>query len=146
MKPVQILLVEDNPADAELTTETMIDLKIQNELHVVRDGDEAMDFLLQRGVHASAPRPDLILLDLNLPKKDGREVLHEVKGDPRLQMIPVVVMTSSEAHADLVKSYGLHCNAYVRKPLDLAGYHEIVRAIDHFWFKIVKLPPPPDQP
>ena len=140
-QPVEILMVEDNPRDARLAVEALKDSKVRNNLHHVSDGEEALDFLRQRGAYAGVPVPDLILLDLNLPRKDGREVLAEVKEDPRLRLIPVVVMTSSEAERDLVRSYDLHANAYVVKPLDLDRFIEVVQAIEDFWFAIVKLPP-----
>jgi len=140
-EPVEILLVEDNASDARLAEETLKDSKIHNNLHHVEDGIEAMWFLRRQGGYAGAPVPDLILLDLNLPRKDGREVLAEVKEDPRLRLIPVVVMTSSEAERDLVKTYGLHANAYVVKPLDMDAFVEVVRGVKDFWLTIVKLPP-----
>jgi chemotaxis family two-component system response regulator Rcp1 len=140
-EPVEILLVEDNASDARLAEETLKDSKINNNLHHVEDGIEAMRFLRRQGGYAGAPVPDLILLDLNLPRKDGREVLAEVKEDPRLRLIPVVVMTSSEAERDLVKTYGLHANAYVVKPLDMDAFVEVVRGVNDFWLTIVKLPP-----
>ncbi len=140
-EPIEILLVEDNPGDARLAVEALKDSKVRNKLYHVKDGVEAMDFLHRRGGYPDAPVPDLILLDLNLPRKDGREVLEEIKEDPKLRFIPVVVMTSSEAERDLVKSYGLHANAYVVKPIDLDRFVEVVQAIEDFWFAIVKLPP-----
>ncbi len=140
-EPVEILLVEDNVRDARLAVETLKDSKIHNNLYHVKDGVEAIDFLRQRGEYAGVPVPDLILLDLNLPRKDGREVLAEVKEDPRLRLIPVVVMTSSEAERDLVKTYGLHANAYVVKPIDMDDFVEVVRGVQDFWLTIVKLPP-----
>ena len=140
-EPIEILLVEDNPGDARLAVEALKDSKINNNLYHVKDGVEATDFLRQRGGYAGVPVPDLILLDLNLPRKDGREVLAEVKEDPRLRLIPVVVMTSSEAERDLVKTYGLHANAYVVKPLDMDGFVEVVQGVKDFWLTIVKLPP-----
>jgi two-component system, chemotaxis family, response regulator Rcp1 len=140
--PVKILLVEDNAADARLTQESLKDCKVLNELFVVRDGVEAMEFLLRRGKYGSAPEPDLVLLDLNLPKKDGREVLSFIKEDLNLRTIPVVVLTSSRAERDIVQSYRLHCNCYITKPLDLDEFGEVVKAIEGFWFSIVKLPAP----
>src|ERR687893_1801291 len=140
-EPIEILLVEDNPGDARLAVEALKDSKINNNLYHVKDGVEATDFLRQRGEYAGVPVPDLILLDLNLPRKDGREVLAEVKEDPRLRLIPVVVMTSSEAERDLVRSYGLHANAYIVKPLDMDGFVEVVQGVKDFWLTIVKLPP-----
>ena len=141
IEPIEILLVEDNPGDARLAVEALKESKINNNLYHVKDGVEALDFLRQRGDYAGVPVPDLILLDLNLPRKDGREVLAEVKEDPRLRLIPVVVMTSSEAERDLVRSYGLHANAYVVKPLDMDGFVEVVQGVKDFWLTIVKLPP-----
>lgn len=140
MQAVNILLVEDNEADIELTTETMKLAKIDNSIQVARDGEEAMSVLRKQGDFEKSSTPDLILLDLNLPKKDGKQVLREIKEDEILKTIPVVVLTSSEAQEDVIKSYGLHCNAYVRKPIGLAGYHQIVQAVDNFWFKLVLLP------
>ena len=140
-KPVQMLLVEDNPGDVRLTKETLKDAKLMVNLHVVGDGVEAMAFLRQEGKYASAPRPDLVLLDLNLPKKDGREVLSEIKQDPNLRRIPVVVLTISNGEEDVLKSYNLHANAYVNKPLNLEQFAKITKAIEDFWFTVVKLPP-----
>ena len=140
-EPIEILLVEDNPGDARLAVEALKDSKIHNNLYHVKDGVEAMDFLRQRGEYAGMPVPDLILLDLNLPRKDGREVLAEVKEDPRLRLIPVVVLTTSEAERDLVRSYDLHANAYVVKPIDMDGYVQVVQGVKEFWLTIVKLPP-----
>ena len=139
-KPIQILLVEDNPADIDLTREGFEVGKLKNDLHVVTDGIEAMRFLRKEGEHASAPRPDLMLLDLNLPKKDGREVLAEIKQDPGLQRIPVVILTSSDAEEDVVKSYQLHANCYIRKPVNLERFMKIVSTVEDFWFTVVKLP------
>ena len=143
-KTVDILLVEDNPADIDLTRETLALAKIHNHLHVVRDGEEALAFLRREGDMASAVRPDLILLDLNLPKKDGREVLTELKQDPDLRMIPVVVLTSSNAERDVVKTYDLGANCYITKPVDLDQFSAVVKSIEDFWFVVVKLPPNPD--
>jgi two-component system response regulator len=140
-KPVQMLLVEDNPGDVRLTKETLKDAKLMVDLHVVGDGVEAMAFLRQEGKYASAPRPDLVLLDLNLPKKDGREVLSEIKQDLNLRRIPVVVLTISNGEEDVLKSYNLHANAYVNKPLNLEQFAKITKAIEDFWFTVVKLPP-----
>lgn len=139
-EPIQILLVEDNPADARLAVEALKDSKVHNNLHHVEDGVEAIRFVRRQQEFAHAPRPDLILLDLNLPRKDGREVLAEIKEDPKLRHIPVVVLTASEAERDLIRSYDLHANAYVVKPLDLDRFVEVVRSIENFWFVIVKLP------
>jgi len=140
-KPVQMLLVEDNPGDIRLTKETLRDAKIIVDLHVVEDGVEALAFLRQEGKYASVPCPDLVLLDLNLPKKDGREVLAEIKQDPNLRRIPVVVLTISSAEEDILKSYNLYANAYVNKPLNLEQFAKITKAIEDFWFTVVKLPP-----
>lgn len=139
-EPIEILLVEDNPGDARLALEALKESKVHNNLHHVSDGIEALRFLRRREGYGGVPVPDLILLDLNLPRKDGREVLAEVKEDPELKLIPVVVLTTSEAERDLVKSYDLHANAYVVKPIDLDRFIEIVQAIEHFWFSVVKLP------
>jgi CheY-like chemotaxis protein len=139
-QPVEILLVEDNEADARLTKEALSDSKLRNELNVVTDGVEAMAFLRRAGRYADAPQPDIILLDLNLPKKDGRQVLAEMKDDPDLKHIPVVVLTTSEAEQDILKSYELHANCYITKPVDLDSFIEIVRSIENFWLTIVKLP------
>jgi chemotaxis family two-component system response regulator Rcp1 len=141
---LDILLVEDNVRDARLAEVTLKESKIRNNLYHVRDGVEAMQFLHRQGEYAHAPHPDLILLDLNLPRKDGREVLAEIKEDPRLRLIPVVVMTSSEAEQDLVKTYHLHANAYVVKPIDLDRFVEVVQGVKNFWLTIVKLPPKVD--
>jgi two-component system, chemotaxis family, response regulator Rcp1 len=140
-QPVEILMVEDNPRDARLAVEALKDGKVRNNLHHVSDGVTAMRFLYRQAEYAQAPRPDLILLDLNLPRKDGREVLEEIKEDPELKLVPVVVLTTSEAERDLVKTYDLHANAYVVKPIDLDRFVEVVQAIEGFWFTIVKLPP-----
>jgi chemotaxis family two-component system response regulator Rcp1 len=140
-KPAQLLLVEDNPGDVRLTRETLKDVKLMVDLHVVGDGVEAMAFLRRQGPYVNAPRPDLVLLDLNLPKKDGREVLAEIKSDPDLKRIPVVVLTISTAEEDILKSYNLYANAYVSKPLNLEQFAKITKAIEDFWFTIVKLPP-----
>jgi two-component system, chemotaxis family, response regulator Rcp1 len=139
-EPIEILLVEDNRGDARLAEEALKESKVRNRLHHVEDGVEAMRFLRREGAYEGVSAPDLILLDLNLPRKDGREVLAEVKEDPKLRMIPVVVLTTSEAERDLVKSYDLHANAYIVKPLDLNRFIGIVQAIEHFWFSVVKLP------
>jgi len=139
-RPVEILLVEDNPGDVRLTQEALKESKILNHLHVVGDGEEAMAFLRRQGKYAKVARPDLILLDLNLPKMDGRGVLSEVKADEELRRIPVVVLTSSSAEQDILKSYDLHANAYITKPVDLEQLGVVVKAIEEFWFSIVKLP------
>jgi two-component system, chemotaxis family, response regulator Rcp1 len=139
-RTVEILLVEDNPGDARLTREALKEGKIQNNLHHARDGVEAMEFLRREGAFAGAPAPDIILLDLNLPRKDGREVLAELKQDPQLRSIPVVVLTTSEAEQDILKTYELHANCYISKPVDLEKFIAIVRAIENFWLAVVKLP------
>ena len=139
-QPVEILLVEDNPGDARLTQEALKDGKVYNNLTVVPDGVEAMAYLRREGRYAGATQPDLILLDLNLPKKDGREVLQEIKADENLRRIPVVVLTSSSAEQDVLKSYGLHANCYVTKPVDLDQFIGAVKAIENFWLTVVTLP------
>lgn len=141
---IEILLVEDNPADVDLTQETLAYAKIRNRLHVVNDGEAALAYLRREGRYATAVRPDLILLDLNLPRKDGREVLEELKADPDLRSIPVVVLTSSDAEKDVVRSYDLGANCYVTKPVDLDQFANVVRTIEDFWFIVVKLPPKAD--
>ncbi|MDP1633923.1 MAG: response regulator [Gallionellaceae bacterium] len=143
-RPADFLLVEDNPGDVRLTQEALKSHKVQNNLHVVTDGEEAMAFLHKQGKYASAPRPDIILLDLNLPKKDGREVLAEIKSDPGLKTIPVVIITSSEAEQDVIKSYNLNANCYVTKPVNLDQFIKVVHSINDFWLTIVKLPTNPD--
>ncbi len=139
-EPIKILMVEDNPGDARLAQEALKDSKINNSLYHVEDGEEAMRFLRRQAEYSDAPQPDLVLLDLNLPRKDGREVLAEIKEDPKLKLVPVVVMTTSEAERDLVKSYDLHANAYVVKPMSLDQFVEVVQGIEEFWLSIVKLP------
>lgn len=139
-KLIEILLVEDNPGDAELTLEALSDNKVRNNVHVVEDGEEALDYLFKRGKYTNVPTPDLILLDLNLPKKNGQEVLKIIKEDNVLHDIPVVVLTSSTADKDRVRSYGLNANAYVVKPVELTEFFEVIRAISHFWVHVVKLP------
>lgn len=136
----EILLVEDNPADARLTEETFRDSRVCNNLHHVSDGVQAMKFLRRQNGYSEAPRPDLILLDLNMPKKDGREVLAELKQDPELSRIPVVVLTTSEAEKDVLKSYNLHANCFVTKPVDFEKFQELIRVIGQFWFMVVTLP------
>ena len=140
IEAINILLVEDNPADVRLTEEAFKEAKVTNKLHVVYDGVEAIKFLKLEPPYEDRPRPDLILLDLNLPKKDGREVLQEIKSDPDLAAIPVVVLTTSEAEQDILKSYQLHANCYVSKPVDFDHFSEIVSSIESFWLTIVKLP------
>jgi chemotaxis family two-component system response regulator Rcp1 len=137
---VEILLVEDNQSDVLLTRIAMQQCKIANNLHVAVDGVEALAFLRREGKHAQAPRPDLILLDLNLPRMDGRELLGVIKDDPNFKMIPVVVLTTSDVEVDVVRSYELHANAYVTKPLDMDEFIRIVKGVDDFWFGIVRLP------
>jgi two-component system, chemotaxis family, response regulator Rcp1 len=139
-KPIDILLVEDSPTDADILQEAMAETKIRNSLHVVTDGVAALQYLRQQGVYENAVIPDLILLDLNLPKKDGREVLAEIKQDEILRSIPVVVLTSSRSEEDIAKSYHLHANCYISKPLDLDRFVDIIKQIDEFWFAVVKLP------
>lgn len=141
-KPIEILLVEDNPGDARLAQEALVEAKVRNNLYIVEDGELAMRFLRREGPYADKPRPDLILLDLNLPKKDGREVLAEIKEDADLRRIPVVILTTSQAEQDIVKSYDLHANCYITKPVDLDKFIEVVQSIERFWFTIVELPPP----
>ncbi len=141
-KPIEILLVEDNPGDVRLTKEALKDARVANNLHVTMDGVEALAFLRKQGKHASAPRPDLILLDLNLPKKNGREVLEEIKAEDALRHIPVVILTTSQAEQDVVESYRLRANAYVTKPVDLDQFLKVVGSIEQFWLEIVKLSRP----
>lgn len=141
IRPVEILLVEDNAADVRLTVEALREGKVRNNLNVVRDGVEALEYLRRSGKHEGAPRPDLVLLDLNLPRKDGREVLAEIKADPDLRQIPIVVLTTSSAERDIVASYTLHANCFITKPVDLHQFFEVVRSIDEFWLSIVRLPP-----
>lgn len=138
---IEILLIEDNPGDVRLTREALRDGKVINNLTVMTDGVEALDFLRQKGRYADATRPDVILLDLNLPRKDGREVLAEIKEDQDLKRIPVVVITSSKSEEDVLRSYNLHANCYVTKPVDLEKFVAVVRSIEDFWMGIVKLPP-----
>lgn len=140
-RSIEILLVEDNPGDVRLTQEAFKEGHIRNNLSVVKDGAAAMDFLMKSGEYKNSPTPDLILLDLNLPKKNGHEVLEEIKKDPNLKMIPVIILTSSEADKDVVRAYSLNANCYIRKPVDLDQLLKVVKAIDSFWLEIVKLPP-----
>ena len=137
---IEVLLVEDSPGDVRLTQEAFKDAKVHINLHVASDGAEAMAFLGRQGKHSDVPRPDLILLDLNLPKKDGREVLEEIKKSPALKSIPVVILTTSASDADILRSYTLHANCYITKPVDLDGFLEVVKSIDSFWLSVVKLP------
>lgn len=141
--PVEILLVEDSLADIELTKLGLREGKIANNLSIVRDGEEAMRFLRREKEFTDAPRPDLILLDLNLPGKDGREVLHDIKHDENLKQLPVVILTTSQAEEDVMRAYGLHANAYMTKPVDFEGFVSIVKGLSNYWFTLVKLPPKP---
>jgi CheY-like chemotaxis protein len=138
--PIDILLVEDNPGDERLTREALTEGKVYSNLHWVKDGVEALDFLRRKGKYAASPRPDIILLDLNLPKKDGREVLSEIKGDDDLKRIPVVILTTSKAEEDVMRTYNLHANCYVTKPVDLEKFIVVVKSIDAFWLTVVTLP------
>ncbi len=140
-KAVNLLLVEDNPGDVRLTLEALKEAKVRNNLYVVEDGMEATAFLHKEGKYADAPRPDVILLDLNLPKKNGRELLAEIKEDPDLKRIPVVILTSSSSEKDIVSTYNLHANCYITKPVDLERLTTVVKSIEDFWFTVVKLPP-----
>ena len=139
-RPIRILMVEDNPGDVRLTREALRDAKVRNALSVVGDGEAALNYLRQRGEFSDAERPDLVLLDLNLPRLDGREVLSEIRGDPTLASIPVVVMTTSADEKDVLQSYALHANCYVTKPIDLRQFVEVVQAIEQFWLTVVTLP------
>lgn len=139
--PIEILLVEDNPGDVRLTIEALKEGKVANKIYVAADGIEALAFLRREGKYENAPKPDLILLDLNLPKKNGREVLAEIKMDSRLKRIPVVILTSSQAEKDIVTTYNLHANCYITKPVDFGQFIDVVKSIENFWFTIVKLPP-----
>jgi CheY-like chemotaxis protein len=139
-KPIEVLLVEDDPGDVLMIREAFADNKVRNRLTVVNDGEQASDLLHRRGEYAEAIRPDLILLDLNLPRKDGREILTEIKNDDQLRYIPVVILTTSEAEEDVLRSYQLHANAYVTKPVDFDTFIEVVRQIDQFFLTVVKLP------
>jgi chemotaxis family two-component system response regulator Rcp1 len=138
---VDILLVEDNPGDVRLTREALKEAKVRNELHVATDGVEALAFLRREGTYKKAVRPNLVLLDLNLPRKNGREVLAEMKEDPELRRIPVVILTTSQAEQDIIKAYDLHVNCYINKPVDLEQFLQVVRSIEDFWLTVVKLPP-----
>lgn len=142
--PIEILLVEDNPGDVRLTIEAFKEGRVHNRLSVARDGVEALAFLRRQGAFANAARPDLILLDLNLPRKDGREVLAEIKEDASLRRIPVVVLTTSKAEEDILRTYDLHANCYIAKPVDLEQFLSVVRSIDDFWLSVVRLPPKPE--
>ena len=140
-RPIEILLVEDSPADVRLTEEAFRENRIANNLHVVEDGEAAMAFLRRQGPYVDVPRPDLILLDLNLPRKDGREVLAEIKADDALKAIPVVVLTTSQAEQDILHSYNLNANCYITKPIDLDQFINVIKAVESFWLTIVTLPP-----
>jgi two-component system, chemotaxis family, response regulator Rcp1 len=139
-RPVEILLVEDSPGDVKLTQEALRDAEVPNSLHIARDGEEAMRFLRQEAEFADVPKPDLILLDLNMPRMDGREVLAAIKADPALRRIPVIILTTSQSEDDIAEAYSLAANCYVAKPVDLDEFLDVVRAIDDFWLTLVKLP------
>jgi CheY-like chemotaxis protein len=139
-KPIEILLVEDNPAEVRLTKEGLKEARIANTLNAVMDGQSAIEYLQRRGNFRNAVRPDLILLDLNLPGLDGRSVLRHIKEDPQLKIIPVVIITSSEAESDIIKSYEAHANCFISKPIDFEGFTKVIRSIEHFWFTVVRLP------
>lgn len=141
LKVIELLLVEDNEGDARLAKEALKESKIKNALHIVQDGVQATDYLFRRNGFENAVRPDLILLDLNLPKKDGREVLAEIKEEKDLRSIPVVILTMSKAEEDIIKSYNLHCNCFITKPLDLDKFIQVIKSIEDFWLTIVQLPP-----
>ena len=141
VRPIEILLVEDNPGDVRLTREALKDAKVANTLHVVEDGVSALDFLHRRSPYVEAPRPDLVLLDLNLPRKNGREVLAEIKSEEKIRAIPVVILTTSQAEEDVLRAYNLHANCYITKPVDFTQFTTIVRTIEDFWLTIVTLPP-----
>jgi two-component system, chemotaxis family, response regulator Rcp1 len=139
--PIEILLIEDNPADIRLTQEAFQEARLHNTIHVAQDGVSAMAFIRQTAPYQHAPRPDLILLDLNLPKKDGREILEEIKSDPHTRTIPVVVLTTSEDEGDVLRSYNLHANAYLVKPIDVLRFITMIQSLESFWLSVVKLPP-----
>ena len=140
VNPIELLLVEDSEPDVRLTIEALREAKVKNRLWVVEDGVEALDFLRRQGRHADAPRPDLILLDLNLPRKDGRQVLKEIKSDDSLKRIPVVVLTTSKSEEDVLRAYNLHANCYITKPVDFNRFMEVVKSIEDFWLTVVRLP------
>ena len=142
-RPIEILMVEDSPSDTELTLEALKDFKVRNNVSVVEDGVQALQFLRRKDPYAAAPRPDLIMLDLNLPRKDGREVLSEIKADANLKTIPIVVLTTSRAEQDILKAYQLNANCYITKPVDFTQFLEVVRSIEAFWLFVVALPPAP---
>jgi CheY-like chemotaxis protein len=141
MKPIDILIVEDNAGDLRLIRDVLHDSKVSNKINSVRDGEEALEYIFKKGRHVDKATPDLIILDLNLPRKDGREVLAEIKSDPQLKKIPVVVMTMSQSEEDILKAYNLHANCFVTKPIDLDQFIKVVKSIEDFWLTIVKLPP-----
>ena len=143
IRPIEILLVEDSPSDTELTVEALKDFKVRNHVSIVEDGVQAMQFLRRQGPYAGAPRPDMIMLDLNLPRKDGREVLAELKADDHLKTIPIVVLTTSRAEQDVLRAYQLNANCYINKPVDFNQFLEVVRSIESFWLFVVTLPPAP---
>ena len=143
-EPIEILLVEDNPGDVRLTRMAFEEGGINNDLHVAMDGEEALDFLFRRGGHEDAPRPDMVLLDLNLPKIDGHEVLREIRSDDELSRLPVVVLTSSDSEEDVVESYEEHANAYITKPVKASDFLDLVDTFEEFWFTVVRLPPKPE--
>jgi len=140
-RPIHILMAEDNPDDIELTVEALKDSRVRNRLIVVKDGEEAISYLQAKGKYQHALRPDLILLDLNMPKKNGRDVLREIKNDPKLKRIPVVILTTSQAEDDIVHTYDLHANCYITKPVDFNQFLKVVKSIEDFWLTVVKLPP-----
>jgi chemotaxis family two-component system response regulator Rcp1 len=140
-RPIQILMVEDNPDDIELTVEAFKDSRVRNRLIVVKDGEEAVSYLQGKGQYQHAVRPDLILLDLNMPRKNGRDVLREIKNDPKLKRIPVVILTTSQEEEDIIHTYDLHANCYITKPLDFNQFLKVVKSIEDFWLTVVKLPP-----
>ena len=142
-RPIEILLVEDSPSDTELTIEALRDFKVRNHVSVVEDGVQAMQFLRRQDPYAQAPRPDLIMLDLNLPRKDGREVLAAIKTDDNLKSIPIVVLTTSRADQDILRAYQLNANCYINKPVDFNQFLEVIRSIESFWLYVVTLPPSP---
>lgn len=139
-KPIEILLIEDNPAEVRLTVEGLKEARIANNLNAITDGQSAIEYLQRRGKYRDAVRPDLVLLDLNLPGIDGRTVLKHIKEDPQLKIIPVVIITSSEAESDIIKSYEAHANCFISKPIDFDGFTKVIRSIEHFWFTVVRLP------
>ncbi len=141
VRPIEILLIEDNPGDVRLTVEALQESTVRNQIHVVDDGEKALAFLRREGDRANARRPDLILLDMNLARKDGREVLAEIKQDPHLKTIPVVVLTSSAAEQDILQAYNLRANCYITKPVDLEQFLRVIRSIEDFWLVVVMLPP-----